>query len=154
MKRVTLSLNDELAKQFERWSQQHGYGNRSEAFRDLLRDRLERESLDHPAADSTHCIATVSYIYNHHELQLASHLASLLHDHHNLTLSTLHVHLDHDNCLETTVLQGQLGEVRRFAEALIAERGVRHGKLQLIPVQRKIAGHRQHEPHTHLRPVN
>ena len=154
MKRVTLSLNDELADQFDNWATAHGYDNRSEAFRDLLRNRLEHERIENPAAGEEHCIATVTYVYNHHERRLAGRLTASQHAHHHLALSTLHVHLDHDNCLETIVLQGALSEVRRFAEALIAERGVRHGTLQLIPAERKLVGHDHGQPHRHIRPLN
>jgi CopG family nickel-responsive transcriptional regulator len=97
-------------------------------------------------------VATVSYVYNHHERQLASRLASSQHAHHGLSLSTLHVHLDHDNCLETVVLRGPQAEVRAFAESLIAERGVRHGKIHIVPVEVEYTQVRG-APHMHLRPA-
>jgi CopG family nickel-responsive transcriptional regulator len=92
-------LDDPLADQFDQWARDHGYDNRSEAFRDLLRGRIEHERTESPG--SGYCLATVSYIYNHHERQLASRLAAVQHAHHGLSLATQHVHLDHDNCLET-----------------------------------------------------
>lgn len=150
MQRITLSVDDELAEDFERWAQRHGYENRSEAFRDLLRQQLSQEQQQDGAADS-HCVAALSYVYNHHERQLASRLAANQHDHHGLCLSTLHVHLDHDDCLEVAVLRGHLKQVREFAASLIAERGVRHGQLHLVPVEvqfTQVHG----EPHLHLHP--
>ncbi|GAC1627909.1 MAG: nickel-responsive transcriptional regulator NikR [Nevskia sp.] len=151
MRRVTLSLDDHLADQFDAWAERHGYENRSEAFRDLLRGRLENERID--SGKATHCVATVTYVYNHHERQLASRLAESQHDHHGLSMATLHVHLDHDNCLETMALKGPLDKVRAFGESLIAERGVRHGHLHLVPVAleiSKIAG----QPHVHVSPIS
>ncbi|MDR3415549.1 MAG: nickel-responsive transcriptional regulator NikR [Nevskia sp.] len=151
MKRLTLSLDEHLARQFDQWSRKRGYQNRSEAFRDLLRARIEQETVE--ADDDGYCIATVSYVYNHHERHLAGRLASAQHEHHGLTLTTQHVHLDHDDCLETVVLRGSIKEVRSFAETLIAERGVRHGKVHLIPVAVEVSRHRG-DSHVHLHPLN
>lgn len=132
MERLTISLNDHLAEQFDVVMHKRGYFNRSEAVRDLIRDLLDTvHSEEHIEG---HCIATLSYIYSHHESELASSLTAVQHDHHDLTLSTMHVHMDHDNCLEVTVLSGTIKNVKRFANNIIATRGVRHGKLHLLPV--------------------
>ena len=143
MRRVTLSLDDDLADAFDHWAERHQYGTRSEAFRDLLRGRLEAEEL---AKGGDHeCAAAVSFVYDHHERQLASRLADAQHAHHDICLSTLHVHLDHDNCLETTVLRGPMDTVMQFAESLIAERGVRLGKILVVP----LTDHGHAHPHVH-----
>ena len=143
MRRVTLSLDDELAEQFDQWAERHQYGTRSEAFRDLLRGRLEAEEL--AQGGDRECAAAVSFVYDHHERQLASRLTEAQHAHHDICLSTLHVHLDHDNCLETTVLRGPMDAVMQFAESLIAERGVRLGKILVVP----LAAHGHSHPHVH-----
>lgn len=151
MRRITLSVDETLADQFDAWASRHGYENRSEAFRDLLRGRLENERIDDDKA--SHCVATVSYVYNHHERQLASRLAEHQHGHHGLSMATMHVHLDHDTCLETMALRGPLKQVKAFAESLIAERGVRHGNLHLVPVTLEISQVRG-EAHVHLSPTS
>jgi len=51
------------------------------------------------------------------------------HEHYDHVLSTLHVHLDHDNCLEVLVIKGKASEVRRIADGLISTKGVKHGRL-------------------------
>lgn len=132
MQRFTISIEDELAEAFNAWIAQHRYSNRSEAIRDLLRDRLSGERQEGDA--DAHCAATVSYVYSHHERELSRRLTAQQHAHHELAISTLHVHLDHDQCLEVSVLRGALSEVRTEALALIAQRGVRHGKLHLVPL--------------------
>ena len=140
MRRITISVNDDLADEFDRLLDQRGYQNRSEAFRDLVRGALEADRL---ASDSaTHCVACVSYVYNHHERDLASRMTAAHHAHHDLSVSTMHVHLDHDHCLEAAILRGPTAAVKRFSQLLIAERGVRHGQVNLVPVQ---FGH----PHAH-----
>jgi len=133
MERVTISLDDALLAEFDGYMKRKGYENRSEAIRDLLRDKLEQDRLTENRAH--HAVACLSYVYNHHQRELSRRLTEAQHSHHDLMLSTLHVHLDHENCLEIAVLQGETEEVRRFAQATIAETGVRHGNLHLVPAE-------------------
>lgn len=133
MERFTISLDSELAKEFDALIAERGYGNRSEAVRDIIRGQLEAWRQKHDEAP--HCVANLSYVYNHHERELAERLTAIQHDHHDLTVATMHAHLDHENCFEATFLRGPTAAVRKFAEALMAERGVRHGKLNLVSVQ-------------------
>ena len=131
MERVTISLDETLLEEFDGYIKRKGYENRSEAIRDLLRHRLEQDRLAEGAAD--HAVGALSYVYNHHQRELARRLTHTQHEHHDLMLSTLHVHLDHENCLEVVVLRGPTQGVREFAQTTIAETGVRHGSLHLIP---------------------
>jgi CopG family nickel-responsive transcriptional regulator len=99
------------------------------------------------------CVANLSYVYNHHERELAERLMTIQHAHHDLTVSTMHAHLDHDHCIETVLLKGPVQAVRRFANALVAERGVRHGQLNLVMVDLSCAHrHGDGEPHSHVKP--
>ena len=162
MERFTISLDAELAREFDRLIQARGYRNRSEAVRDMLRGQLEQ--LRQADAQPKHCIANLSYIYNHHERDLAERLTGLQHDHHNLTIATMHAHLDHEHCIESVILRGPTPEVSRIADAIKAERGVRHGLLNLISADvdsgRQVMAHAhvhgQAHPyrHVHLKPKN
>jgi CopG family nickel-responsive transcriptional regulator len=147
MKRLTMSLDDELADAFEALVRARGYENRSEAFRDLLRQDLGNVRLrDRPDEP---CVATLSYVYNHHQRQLAMRLTDLQHDHHELTVSTTHVHLDHDHCIEAVILRGKTDAVRAFADSVISQPGVSHGSLHLVPMAARHAhGHEHLEPAT------
>ncbi len=131
MQRVTVSIDDGLAEEFDELSDSRGYQSRSEAVRDVLREAVNARRLEKKGG---YCVANLSYTYNHHERALASRLMTMQHEHHQLVLATTHVHLDHDHCLETVMLKGPVAEVRRFANALQVERGVRHGVLNIIPV--------------------
>ena len=156
MERFTISLDADLAREFDQLIQARGYRNRSEAVRDLLRGQLEQSR--QAREQSKHCIANLSYIYNHHERDLAERLTGLQHDHHNLTIATMHAHLDHEHCIESVILRGPTAEVGRFADAIKAERGVRHGQLNLISAEidsGKLASahshvHGQAHPYRHL----
>jgi CopG family nickel-responsive transcriptional regulator len=110
-------------------------------------------------------VAALSYVYNHHARDLAERLTNLQHEHHHLVLSAMHVHLDHDNCLENLMLRGATDEVARFANALMAEPQVRHGRLNLVPVEMEVGhghthgdehasghGHDNHRHHLHTHP--
>lgn len=160
MERFTISLDEKLAAEFDHLIRTRGYLNRSEAVRDLLRDHVGKDQL--ARGEAPYCIAVLSYVYDHHERELAERLTALQHGHHDLTVSTMHAHLDHDNCVETVILRGPTAAVRAFADALQAERGVRHGHLNLIPADIDApAPHAHHEGggqhdhghgHVHSRP--
>lgn len=147
MERFTISLDDELAHEFDRLIERRGYSNRSEAVRDILRAHLDR--LREESDASADCVANLSYVYNHHERDLAERLTGLQHQHHDLTVSTMHAHLDHDHCIESVILKGRASDVRRFADVMTAERGVRHGQLNLVTVELEpTSAH----THVHLKP--
>ncbi len=150
MDRFTISLDEELARAFDEHIKQRGYATRSEAVRDILRDLLQRRAQSRDRNGS--CVAALSYVYNHHERQLAERLASLQHAHHELTAATMHVHLDHEQCLETISLKGPAKVVRQFAEQVIAEKGVRHGQLNLVSVELGEAHQHDGSRHRHLTP--
>lgn len=147
MERITVSMDTNLAESFDALIRELGYANRSEAIRDLLRRELETQRVERQEAP--HAVACLSHVYNHHERRLAERLTELQHQAHDLVVSGMHVHLDHDHCLETLILRGATPEVRAFAEKLAAERGVRHGQLNLVPVESEgIVQHRHSRPRT------
>ncbi len=145
MERFTISLDEGLASAFDELIRARGYANRSEAVRDMLRRELENRRLAKDEAPA--CVGCLSYVYNHHERQLAERLTEHQHHAHDLVIATMHAHLDHDNCLETMIIRGDTASVRELADRIAAERGVRHGQLNLIPVDMDLVGH-----HIHSRP--
>ena len=159
MERITISLDEALAREFDALIARRGYQNRSEAFRDLLREHLETARQSEAGGGAGQCVANLSYVYDHHARDLAERLTSLQHEHHDLTVATMHAHLDHDNCLESVILRGPTGAVRAFADALTAERGVRHGQINIVTVEVGSSAHAHGyrprggaAPHLHLRP--
>ena len=141
MQRVTITIDDELMIEIDRIIAARGYQNRSEAIRDLARAGIREaaDTLDHKGD----CVAALVYVYDHNARQLSKRLADTFHDHHELSLASMHAHLDHDSCMEVTILRGHTDEVQHFAEHVIAERGVRHGRVVLVPTDLLI------KPHTH-----
>ena len=128
LSRIGVAIDTALLEKFDELIAGRGYTNRSEAFRDLIRDELIRQEWESPDAQ---VVGTVTLVYDHHVRQLSERLTNMQHDHHHNILSTLHVHLDHDNCLEVLVVKGRSEAVRRIADALIATKGVKHGRLTI-----------------------
>jgi CopG family nickel-responsive transcriptional regulator len=128
LSRIGVAIDTELLKQYDRLIGQRGYTNRSEAFRDLIRDELVEKAWESPASK---VVGTVTLVYDHHVRLLNEKLTSIQHDFHRNILSTLHVHLDHDNCLEVLVVKGKASDVRKVADALISTKGVKHGRLTI-----------------------
>lgn len=152
MQRVTISLDEGLATAFDEHSAEQGYQSRSEAVRDVVRKAVERRRA--AANEAGHCVANLSYVYDHHVRTLAQRLVEIQHASHDLVVSTTHVHLDHDTCLESAILKGPTAAVRALADRIIAERGVRFGELNLITVAEGHSHTHAHgeDDHVHLSP--
>ena len=139
MQRATIVLDDEFVKELDRIIAVRGYQNRSEAVRDLARAGMRQAAEEEGASGD--CVAALVYVYDHDERELAKRLTQSFHDHHDLSLSAMHVHLDHGSCLEVAVLKGEASDVRHLADHVIAERGVRHGRLVMVPVEMESEKH-------------
>jgi len=133
VQRITISIDDDLLETIDQLSERRGYTSRSEALRDIVREAVTREQA--AADDDTPCIAALTYVFEHDTRDLARRLTETQHEHHDLSVASLHVHVDHHDCLEVAVLRGPVKAVRRFADGVVTQRGVRHGKLQIIPVR-------------------
>ena len=154
MQRITVTIDDELLEAVDKMIARRGYQNRSEAIRDLTRAGMAE--LDERSLADRQCVAAIVYVYDHEGRALAKRLTQTFHDHHDLSLATVHVHLDHQSCLEVAVLRGAMDGIRHFAAHVISERGVRHGKLITVPVEVEAAshahgGHGHTHLHTHVR---
>ncbi len=130
MQRVTVSLDEAETAAFDAIVAEQGYASRSEAMRDLVRRAVDARRLQ--ASGDGACVANLSYVYDHHLPALVRRLTKLQHDHHDLVVATTHVHLDHDNCLESAMLKGSVAAVRALAGSIEATNGVRFTTLNLI----------------------
>lgn len=142
MERVTITIDDELLATVDALVDKRGYPSRSEAIRELLREAAKR---DQTADGRAPCVATLTYVYDHSVRELSQRIVTTQHDRHDLSIATTHVHFDHDSCLEVAILRGRTDAIQKLADALTAQRGVRHAKLHVVPT--KASGHRHsHEP--------
>ena len=149
-----LSFREALSKEFDALITKRGYGSRSEAIRDLMRREVEGDRIKYE--ERAYCVASLSYVYNHHQHDLGERLTADQHEHHDLVVTTVHVHLDHEQGLETPVLNGSTAAVRRFADQVKAERGVRHTAINLITVEpgdkHIVPSAHHHHGHMHMIP--
>jgi CopG family nickel-responsive transcriptional regulator len=124
--RFSVSLPPSLLDQLDLMAQEKSYDNRSLAIADMIRDQLveHRQKFGHEEI-----AGTITLVYDHHKMHVQETLTDIQHDHHEVILSSVHVHLDHHNCLEVLLVRGKAGVIRKIADELIAAKGVKHGKL-------------------------
>ncbi len=134
--RYGVSIDCSLSERFDRLIKAKGYSSRSEAIRDLIRDRLVEEEWE---AGGEETIGVITLLYDHQQRELSQKLTHSQHSHHAKTVSSLHIHLDSSNCLEVIVLRASAARVRRLADRLISTRGVKHGKLIMTSTGRQLA---------------
>jgi CopG family nickel-responsive transcriptional regulator len=134
--RFSVSLPAHLLRDFDTMMREKGYANRSLAVADMIREQLV-EHRQH--FDEQEIAGTITFVYDHHKRNLQATLTDLQHEHTDVIISTLHVHLDHDNCLEVLVVRGQAAKIRKMADALLAAKGVTHGSFTVATTSRDLA---------------
>jgi CopG family nickel-responsive transcriptional regulator len=130
--RFSVSLEDDLMRQFDRFCRTEQFATRSEAVRQLIRDRLTRRAW---ASDTSEAAGTLTLVYDHHRAQLRDRLLELQHEHTDLVIATLHAHLSHDLCLEVIVLRGPAGRLQEIASQLRGLKGVHKGELVMASAE-------------------
>lgn len=125
--RFGISIPYSLSKDFDSHIQKKNYPNRSEAIRDLIRKELIQEKIDLNAE----VIGVLNLLYDHHRRDLSDKLTDIQHQYYKNILSSMHIHLDHQNCIEVILMKGRSNKIRKLAEKLIAVKGVKHGNLNL-----------------------
>ena len=147
LSRIGIALDSDLLNRFDRSIGRRGYTNRSEAFRDLIRDRLVTEQT---AAPDATVVGTVTLIYDPHASGITEKLTEVQHANHELVVSTSHAHLDHDSCLEVLIVHGKSAKVEQFADRLIGLKGVQHGRLVMtVPAHAIEHSHENGHKHSH-----
>jgi len=141
LSRIGIALDSDLLAKFDALIEARGYTNRSEAFRDLIRAELLQKSLGNPASK---VVGTITLVYDHHVRLLQEKITELQHRHHHAILSTLHIHLDHDHCLEVVVVSGKLAELRELADTLTSTKGVKHGQANWTVTTAELTKHQDH----------
>ena len=126
--RFGVSLDLELLNKFDDLCNERSYQTRSEAIRDLIRNTLVQKEWEDADKEA---VGTLTLVYDHHKSDLSQKLTEIQHDYLDVIVTSMHIHLDHDNCLEVIVLKGQGMRIKETADKLTATRGVKHGQLSL-----------------------
>jgi len=124
--RFSVSLEGDLLKKFNRFCREEQYATRSEAVRQLLREKLTNRAWE---SDDQVVAGTLTLVYDHHRVQLRDRMMQVQHDHTDIVVATLHAHLAHDLCLEAIILRGPAGSLRRIASELSGLKGIFKGEL-------------------------
>lgn len=133
LERVGVSLDQDLLAQFDALIGKQGYGSRSEAIRDLIRDQLAQKQLAEP---TTQAVAGIFLVYDHHTTNLSTKLNKLQHNHLLHIIASTHVHLDHHNCLEVIILKGKVGEIQKLADKIASLKGVKLSRINIMTTGR------------------
>lgn len=152
--RFGVSVEEELLESFDRLITDQGYGNRSEALRDLMRDALVKSHLE-SSPDEGEALGSLTLVYDHHASDLNDKMNEIQHDNPNLVVSVLHVHVSHDDCMEVIVLRGKVREIRTMSDALLSLKGVKHGRLFVTLNNEQIVGRKtlsHAHAHSHKHP--
>ena len=135
--RFSVSLPPALLDQLDQMTREKGYDNRSLAVADMIRAQLVEHRQKFGNGE---ICGTITLVYDHHKLHVQETLTEIQHDHHDVILSTVHVHMDHHNCLEVLLVRGKSALIRRIADQLIAAKGVKHGKLTVTSTGKDLPG--------------
>ncbi len=125
--RFSISLEEPLLQKFDSHIFKQNYKNRSEAIRDLIREKLVEKEW----AENENVAGTITLVYSHHKRGLVQKLTSLQHDYHHMIISTQHIHLDHDNCMEVIITHGNARSLEELAYKLKTVKGVKYGNLAM-----------------------
>ena len=134
IERIGVSLESSLLKIFDKEISAKGYKNRSEAIRDLIREHLSKEKLEHK---KTPAIGAIFLIYDHHTAHISTVFKKLRHDRPIKTISSIHVYIDSNNCLEVLLVRGMACDINTLGEKMISLRGVKHGYINLVAVEKE-----------------
>lgn len=132
--RIGVSMEPDLLADLDRLVKSRGYPSRSEAIRDLVRERLNADAIQNPEETA---IGSIAIMYSHHDRGLSEKITEFQHHHHDIIISTIHIHLDEDRCLELLVCRGRAGEIGRLSDGIGAIKGVRHGGLSLASIGKR-----------------
>ncbi|WP_456396433.1 nickel-responsive transcriptional regulator NikR [Desulfurobacterium sp.] len=129
--RFGISIDGKLLERFDEYIEKKGYVSRSEAVRDLIRNALIEESV----GEDKEVFGTITIVFDHHQKELEDKLTDIEHEHLENIISSLHVHIDHNHCMETIVVKGKASEIKELADRIISQKGVKHGKLVVTGIE-------------------
>lgn len=136
--RIGVSLEPELLKEFDASISKKGYVSRSEAIRDLVRDSLAESEWKN---DDQYMTGVIVMVYNHEVSSVGEKLNELQHDHLGNITTTIHIHLDHERCMEILIVEGPLGVLKDLASEITSIKGVMRGRLTMVSPKSGVMHH-------------
>lgn len=133
--RFSTTIAPKSLERFDEILEERGYANRSEGIRDLIRNFIVASEWE---TEDGEAVGSLTLLYDHDVRGVSDKLVELQHTHHTSILSSMHVHLDEHNCLEVLIIRGKAKEIKKISDALIASRGVKHGKLVMTSTGKEL----------------
>jgi CopG family nickel-responsive transcriptional regulator len=133
--RFGISIPEELLKAFDEYIERKHYANRSEAIRDLIRQKLVEEEWRESKEE---VVGVITYLYDHHKRELTDKLIEIQHNYYDKIITTQHIHVDHDRCLEAILVRGKANEIKDLADKIQAQKGVLHLNLALTTLGKSL----------------
>jgi CopG family nickel-responsive transcriptional regulator len=128
--RFGVSIPSDLIQSFDQYIRTRDYKNRSEAIRDIIREKLiQKEWSDE--FENKEVAGTITYVFDHHKRELVDSILDIQHDFSNEVVALQHVHIDHHNCLEVTIVRGGPKALKQLTNKLMALKGVKHCSLTM-----------------------
>jgi CopG family nickel-responsive transcriptional regulator len=134
--RIGVSLPAKLLSRFDEIILQRGYSSRSEGIRDAIRNYIVHYEWMSDVQGER--VGVITLLYAHSQRGLVENITEIQHEYGGIIQSSLHVHLDHDNCLEVVVLRGDGQDVKKAAERMMALKGVKHVKLTTTSIGKEL----------------
>ena len=147
--RFSVSLEGELLERFDAYCVEGQYATRSEAIRQLLREKLTKDAW---GAEATDVAASLTLVYDHHRTKLTDTMIEIQHAHATCVVSSMHVHLNHDLCMELIALRGPAPELQSLAAALSGLKGIHQAQLVVATADNPGQAHGHAHPHRHDHP--
>ena len=129
--RFAISIDEKLLEKFDNFIEKKGYVSRAEAIRDLIRNALIEESI----GEDREVFGTITIVYDHHQKELTDRITEIEHSYLENIISTMHIHIDHNHCLETIAVRGKASKIKELADRIITLKGVKHGKLIVTGIE-------------------
>ncbi|AIH03898.1 nickel-responsive transcriptional regulator NikR [Thermodesulfobacterium commune] len=133
--RFGISIPKELLKAFDDYIERKHYANRSEAIRDLIRQKLVEEEWKESKEE---VVGVITYLYDHHKRELTDKLVDIQHEYYEKIITTQHLHVDHHRCLEIILVRGKANEIKDLADKIQSQKGVLHLNLALTTLGKSI----------------
>ena len=131
VKRFGVSLEEEIMNELDKLVIKKHFPNRSQAIRYLI----QKDIVEDKWKENKTVAGAIVIVYNHHRRELNNTLLNIQHDFNDMILCVQHVHLDHDNCLETIAILGKSKKLKELADKIIAVKGIKHGKLVMTSME-------------------
>ncbi len=136
MDRISISIPSKLLGEFDEIIDSRGYVSRSEAIRDSIRDYIIKHKWIHSLEGER--AGTITIVYDHHATDLMEKVTSIQHDFGDIITATMHMHMDHDNCMEIIIIRGDAKKIRDLTDKLTAQKGIKQVKLTVMAPGDKI----------------